>query len=174
MSSDDDACDFALGALRSTQRDLVARRRLYHRELDRRISALERSLSGLVPFESDSALPAELWEKLCDLCTRQGSYDTGGSFDCLAGRWEHHGEGIETKALWSDKTLLIRCEPGASEEGHPQPDEEDEHVIVIAGDLVIGGRVLRTGDYLHIPVGAFHPQMHTRHGCLLFTQYVAR
>ncbi|NJO13777.1 MAG: cupin domain-containing protein [Rhizobiales bacterium] len=175
MSSDDDADDFVLGSVRAGQRDVVARKRLYLRDLDRRICAFEDLLSGLKPVEDEGTPRPDLWDQICDKVAHQPNGDSGyfanGSFACLDGTWEHHGPGIECKTLWSDKALLIRCEPGATEACHPQPEDEDEHVIIIAGDLVIGGRTLVAGDYLQIPAAALHPEMYTLTGCLIFTQY---
>lgn len=176
MSSDDNADDFVLGSLRASQRDVVARKRLYLSDLDRRICAFEELLSALTPGGVCAAPRPDVWQRISDVLAQQPNGDAGasfseGSFDCLGGPWEHHGPGIECKTLWSDKALLIRCEPGASEDRHPQPEEEDEHIIVIAGDLVIGGRTFVAGDYVQIPAAVVHPEMHTLTGCLIFTQY---
>jgi mannose-6-phosphate isomerase-like protein (cupin superfamily) len=171
MSNDDDAEDFALGALRGAQRDVVSRKRLYYKDLDSRIGALEGLLSALTPAAVGQVPGDRLWQQVCSVLTQQQCEDADGSFAYFGGTWDHHGSGIETKLLWSDKVLLIRCEPGASEDCHPQPEDEDEHIIVIAGDLVIGGRQLGAGDYVQIPAGVVHPPMHTLTGCLIFTEY---
>jgi hypothetical protein len=171
MSNDDDADDFVLGALRGVQRDVLSRKRLYHKDFDLRICALEGLLSALEPLALGAVPGDALWQRVCSGLTQQQCHAAGGTIDCFGGAWERHGPGIETKLLWSDKALLIRCEPGASEDRHPQPDDEDEHIIVIAGDLVIGGRNLGAGDYVQIPAAAMHPRMHTLTGCLIFTEY---
>lgn len=171
MSNNDDADDFALGALRGVQRDVVSRKRLYYKDFDARIGALEDLLSALTPVAAGQVPRDHLWQQVCSVLTQQPNEAADGSFAYLDGTWDHHGPGIETKFLWSDKVLLIRCEPGASEDLHPQPEDEDEHIIVIAGDLVIGGRQLGAGDYAQIPAGAMHPRMHTLAGCLIFTEY---
>jgi hypothetical protein len=171
MSNDDDVDDFVLGALRGVQRDVVSRKRLYYKDFDSEIQALEALLSALTPAAAGPVPGNSLWQQVCSVLTQQPSGDADGSFAYLDGTWDHHGPGIETKLLWSDKVLLIRCEPGASEDRHPQPEDEDEHIIVIAGDLVIGGRQLGVGDYVQIPAGVVHPPMHTLTGCLIFTEY---
>jgi hypothetical protein len=171
MSSDDNAADFVLGSLGAVQRDMVARKRLYQKDLDGRICALEELLSALTPSEVFAGPQSDLWQQICNVLTHQPCGIAEGSFACLGGLWEYHSPGIECKELWSDKALLIRCEPGASEERHPQPDGEDEHIIIIAGDLMLGGRTFAVGDYVQIPAGADHPDMRTLTGCLLFTQY---
>lgn len=176
MPSDDNAEAFVLGSLRAVQRDVVARKRLYNKELDCRICAFEELLSALTPGAAFAVPQPNLWQQICSVVAQQSRGRVGGSFargsfDCLDGPWEHHGPGIECKALWSDKALLIRCEAGASEDRHPQPEDENEHIIVIAGDLVIGGRALVAGDYVQIPAAVLHPDMHTLTGCLIFTQY---
>lgn len=171
MSSDDNADDFVLGSLGAVQRAVVARKRLYQKDLDGRICALEELLSALTPSEVFAAPHSDVWQQICDVLAKQPCDIVEGSFDCLGGPWIYHGPGIECKELWSDKALLIRCAPGASEERHPQPADEDEHIIIVAGDLVIGGRTFAAGDYVQISAGVDHPSMHTLTGCLIFTQY---
>ena len=67
--------------------------------------------------------------------------------------------------------MLIRCAPGGVEPEHNQPTDEDEHIIVIAGDLHMGGRSFSTGDYIFVPAASVHQPMHSTGGCILFTQY---
>jgi hypothetical protein len=172
MAHDEPVADYVLGALHAAQRDVVARRRLYDRALDCEICALEALLAGLAPQQQHPASGEALWLKVCDGVAHEHSLSGSGAFACLAGAWDPHGPGIETKALWSDKAMLIRCEPGAFDDAHEQPADEDEHIIVIGGDLVIGTRKLFAGDYLCIPAAALHGRMHTMSGCLIFTQYV--
>lgn len=93
--------------------------------------------------------------------------------DCGDGEWQVHGPRIEFKPLWSGNAILIRCNPGAVEERHEQPEDLDEHILVMAGDLDIGGRRFSTGDYVRVPAGATHQRMETHGGCLLFTEYLA-
>lgn len=178
MPTHETAADFVLGACRARQREVIARQRLYDRKLDTQVCALEMLLSAMAPAAlADIIHPAgsgdHLWQRVCDAVTQEQCAGGCGSFACLGGVWEHHGPGIAAKTLWSDGALLIRCEPGAFEDDHAQPDDEHEHIIVIAGDLVIGGRSLSVGDYLRIPAGTTHGAMHTRSGCLIFTQYEA-
>lgn len=172
------AADFVLGAFSGRQREIIARQRLYDRSLDREVCALETLLSAIahapIAAVMQASVSAErLWHRVCDAVTQKQCAGACGSFACLDGRWEYHGPGIETKTLWSDKTLLIRCEPEAFEAEHAQPADEHEHILVIAGDLVIGGRSLSVGDYVRIPAGDLHGAMHTRSGCLIFTHYEA-
>jgi hypothetical protein len=171
MAQDEPVADYVLGAMHAAQREVVARRRLYDRALDCEICALETLLAGLAPQQQHPASGEALWLKVCDAVAHEHCLSGSGTFACLDGTWDPHGPGIESKALWSDKAVLIRCQPGAFEDAHDQPDEEDEHIIVIGGDLVIGGRTLCAGDYLCIPAAALHGRMHTVSGCLIFTQY---
>jgi hypothetical protein len=176
MPTNETAADFVLGACRDRQRELIARQRLYERALDAQVCALETLLSAMAPASFADvmrlAVPGErLWHRVCDAVTQEQCAGGCGTFACLGGMWDCHGPGIEAKTLWSDKSLLIRCEPGAFEAAHTQPADEHEHIIIIAGDLVIGRRSLSFGDYLRIPAGSVHGAMHTRSGCLIFTQY---
>ena len=171
MKSHDIVPAFVLGILRSVERDLVLRRRLYDRKLDAEICALEDVLSAFVPKDLGLQPDEFLWRRICDAVTHEQCLAACGSFACLDGGWESGGPGIDCKPLWSDKAILIRCSPGAFEEAHAQPLDEDEHIVVIAGELVIGTRVLCPGDYVRIPAASLHARMHTVTGCLIFTQH---
>lgn len=174
MSYEEAAMDFVLGALGAAQRELVARQRLHNADLDDRICALEAVLAELAYASGKAAPPHALWEGFCDQVTRERCASADGSFECCsAGAWNALGPGIDAKPLWSDKALLIRCMPGAFEPAHQQPEDEDEHILVVAGYLMVGGRALATGDYIRIAAGRVHPVMSTMDGCLLFTEYAA-
>lgn len=171
MKSHDIVPAFVLGLLRSGERDLVLRRRLYDQKLDAEICALENLLSAFLPKETGWQPNELLWRRICDAVTHEQCLAAGGAFSCLGGGWDRMGPGIDCKSLWSDKAILIRCSPGAFEDAHAQPLGEDEHIVVIAGELVIGTRILSSGDYVHIPAASLHARMHTVTGCLIFTQY---
>jgi hypothetical protein len=44
-------------------------------------------------------------------------------------------------------------------------------MIILSGDVVIGGRVLLTGDQHITPAGNDHGETHTTGGCLFFVQW---
>ncbi|WP_411289967.1 cupin domain-containing protein [Sphingorhabdus sp.] len=173
MSIEDKAIGYVLGSLSPEERDIVARERLFNADLDKEISLGERLYSGL-RRNDDLEIPAtEIWSRITGAIAKEDAA-LAKIFveDCRSGGWQEYAASIQTKTLWSDKAILIRCNPGAVEEEHDQPTDEDEHILVVAGDLNLAGRIFGTGDYLRVPASAVHKKMTTERGCLLFTEYV--
>jgi hypothetical protein len=170
MSDENKAAEFVLGALSPGERAGVGVTRLYDRGLDGAIATLETWLGSLgIPRQPLPADP-ELWDRIVEaIAEEQAALDGKRAEPMSDGRWLPHGDRIEAKALWDERTALIRCEAGALEPAHMQ--DEDEHIVVLAGDLVFGGRRFATGDYLFVPRATHHPEMRTRTGCILFVQY---
>ncbi len=173
MTIEEKAVGYVLGSLSDAEREAVARERLYHSALDKEIRLTEQTYGGLQFDESDVAVSDVMWSRISGAVAREKSaLATKSIEDCESGSWQVHGPGIEFKQLWSDGALMIRCNPGAMEEMHDQPADLDEHILVLAGDLVISGRVFGIGDYIRVPAGTSHQPMETRGGCLLFTEYL--
>lgn len=174
MSTEDRATAYVLGALSPGERDEVARERLYNGDLDEHIEMAELLFVGFQPEVVGARLPSANWSRVKQAMKREQAA-LGGKHvqECGDGDWQVHGPRIEFKPLWSGGAILIRCNPGAIEEPHAQPSDLDEHILVIAGDLDIGGRRFSTGDYVRVPAGSLHQRMETHGGCLLFTEYLA-
>ncbi len=174
MTNEDRATAFVLGSLSGAERDEVTRERLYNTELDEYILLVEQLYAGLQPAAADTIVPERTWASVQQALERERGALAGKEVqECSDGNWQVHGVGIDFKTLWSDNAILIRCNPGAVEERHEQPEDMDEHILVIAGDLDIGGRRFGTGDYIRVPAGTVHQRMETHGGCLLFTEYRA-
>ncbi len=173
MSIEDKAIGYVLGSLSPEERDSVARERLFNAVLDKEISLVERLYSGLRRNDELEIPATEIWNRITGAIAKEDAA-LADIFvqDCRSGDWQEYAPSIETKTLWSEKAILIRCNPGAVEEEHDQPADEDEHILVVAGDLNVAGRIFGTGDYLRVPASAVHKKMTTERGCLLFTEYV--
>jgi ChrR Cupin-like domain len=173
MSIEDKAIGYVLGSLSPEERDSVARERLFNASLDKEISSVERLYSGLLRHDEMEIPAKDIWSRITGAVAKENAA-LADIFveDCQSGDWQDYAPSIETKILWSDKAILIRCNPGAVEEEHDQPVDEDEHILVVAGDLNVAGRIFGTGDYLRVPASAVHKKMTTERGCLLFTEYV--
>ncbi len=172
MSIEEKAIAYVLGSLSEQEREGVARERLFHRALDREIEQVERVYSALADAPARRRPAERLWGQLVAAIGHEEKALADKLVEpCTAGDWQDFGPNIEFKTLWSPKAILIRCGPGAFESQHDQPPEDDEHIIVIAGDLKVGGRRFGTGDYLCVPAGAVHARMDTAGGCMLFTEY---
>ena len=169
MTDDPRALDYALGALSADERAELSRARLHDAALDRSIDTLELSLAALAPAGT-IALDATLWDRIATALDLERREFAEVELHCFAdGDWEPMAPAIEAKQLWSARTHLLRCQPGASDGEHIQ--EEDEHIVLIAGDVVIGGRALSTGDHLVFAAGTRHPAMRTMSGCILLVHY---
>lgn len=174
MSIEDKARGYVLGSLSPEEREGVTRERLYNAQLDGEIILVEQLYAGLVPDQEPDVAKSDVWDRISDAIEEEKSALAGKyAEDCSSGEWQEHGHLIEFKTLWSDKAVLIRCNPGAVEEAHDQPADDDEHILIVAGDLNVGGRIFGTGDYIRVPAGVRHQRMTTQNGCILFTEYVA-
>jgi hypothetical protein len=173
MSIEDRANAYVLGALSPGERDEVTRERLYNSELDEHIRLAEQLFAGFQPEAAEARHPTSDWSRIEEAMLReQAALADKHVQECGDGDWQVHGPRIEFKPLWSGSAILIRCNPGAVEERHEQPADLDEHILIVAGDLDIGGRKFGTGDYIRVPAGSTHQRMETHGGCLLFTEYL--
>lgn len=172
MSHEETATDFALGALTPGERANTAEVRLYDSALDEAIKAAEFRFATLMMRGRNAPAGERLWARINDALAEERTALSGKGVESFPdGGWRHYGPGIEAKPLWAEKTFLLRCAPCAFEPAHAQ--DQDEHLLVIAGDVVLGGRSFRTGDYVFIPTGARHRRMHTQRGCILLMQYAS-
>lgn len=89
-----------------------------------------------------------------------------------AGVWEPIGiPGIEVKRLAVDSarrtaTMLVRMAAGTSYPPHRHAAVEE--CFVLSGDLRVGDRELRAGDFQISQTDSVHPVQSTREGCLLY------
>jgi hypothetical protein len=168
----DIARDFVLGALGPAERAAAGRARLADPELDAEIARLEAQFGPLTAAAGEAPVPAHLFDRIAAAVAVERAEFAGK--DALAageGKWLRYRPGIECKRLWNRKTIMLRCRPGAVLPAHPHG--EDEHIVVISGDFVVGGRSFGPGDYHYSPAGIAHGDAFTRGGCLLLVQYGA-
>lgn len=65
---------------------------------------------------------------------------------------------MSAQALWaSPETVcaLIHYAPGASTPGHPHAHAH-QHIWIVHGTVVLAGRLLFGGSYVHVPPGVAH------------------
>jgi hypothetical protein len=166
------ALDFVLGALPSSERAGVARARLSDPALDGRIETLETQFAPLAAAAGEVAPPDQLRDRILDALQSEAREHSGKfSEEVGEGRWIRYKPGIVAKRLWNRRTVMLRCSPGAILPAHDHG--EAEHIIVISGDFVVGGRTFGPGDYHCSPKGNAHGDAFTRGGCLLLVQYAA-
>ena len=88
------------------------------------------------------------------------------------GPWQETSvPGVQLRVLAVDRvrnqfTALARMAPGAAYPRHVHSAPED--CLVLEGELLVGGEVMRAGDYQRAPAGSAHGVQRTETGCLLF------
>jgi len=80
-------------------------------------------------------------------------------------------DGIEVKPLYVDVasrrvTMLVKMAPGTSYPAHRHATSEE--CFVVSGDIQVGDRTLRSGDYQVAAQGSKHGVQRTEKGCVLF------
>ncbi len=87
------------------------------------------------------------------------------------GDWHDVGvPGVRVRPLFVDPiekmvTMMVHMDPGTSYPPHRH--SRGEECYVISGEVKIGERMLRTGDYQHAAAGSTHTTHATEGGCLL-------
>jgi len=80
------------------------------------------------------------------------------------GEWRQIAPGVRRKTLWSEAAFLIACDAGATIPEHVHG--RFEHCVMIQGELLVGGRKFRSGDYHGVPEGIAHPPLTSPDGCV--------
>lgn len=172
MTRDELVLEFVMGALSPLEREAVARDRLSDPELDGAIRALEDSLAPITGLAGTVPPPAGMFDRIAGAIAEESAELAGKTtVPVEEGEWQPFLPGIEIKQMWNPGTVMLRCRPGAVLPAHPH--EQTEHIVVISGDFVVGGRTFRTGDWHSSPAGNNHGEAHTDGGCLLLIQYAA-
>ena len=168
----DKARDFVLGSLGPEERSEMARARLSDAALDAEIGRFEAQLAPLTAAAGEALPPPALFDRVAAAISEHDREHAGKTVQGPdEGSWLPYKPGVEAKRMWSRSTVMLRCQPGAVLPAHDHL--EDEHIIVISGDFVVGGRTFLSGDYHCSPKGNAHADAFTRGGCLLLIQYAA-
>jgi len=172
MTMSQTATDYVLGALSPLEREAVQLERAVNRALDAAITALEDKLAPLAAAAGAVRPPAYLFDAIVEQI-REEEAELGNKLvlPLSEGEWQPCLPGVEIKRLWSPLTVMLRCQPGAIIPEHVHGPIEN--LLVVMGDLEVGGRILASGDYHMSPEGSPHGETRTRRGCILFVQYGA-
>ena len=111
------------------------------------------------------------WQQLTSVSTRQFGGGLCTVADGPEGWLRTALAGIEVKPLHVDKELrrvsmLVRMAPGSSYPKHRHASSEE--CFVVSGEIQVGERTLRTGDYQVAAEGSVHGVQSTETGCVLF------
>lgn len=161
--------EFVLGTMTPEERAAMAEARRHDADLDRAIIEAEEQLAPLSLSVDGQSPPAELWDRIDSALDIELDAMSGRVLQGMGeGEWEPMCEGVDFKWLWNRRTKLIRCRPGA--EMPPHDHDDVEHLIIVSGDLIMGGRTFMAGDYVRSPKGHDRHLHTTRNGCLIFSQ----
>jgi ChrR Cupin-like domain len=164
--------DFVLGALSPIEREAVQLERAVNHELDRAIIALEEKLAPLTASAGNIRPPAHLLDGiLARIAEEAAELDDKIVQPFADGDWRPCLPGVEMKRMWSPLTFLLRCQAGAVIPQHVHG--QFENMVIIMGDLEVGGRTLSSGDYHASPPQSTHCDTRTRRGCVLLVQYTS-
>jgi hypothetical protein len=163
---------YVLGSLSAEERAAMEAARRFDPSLDQAIEDAEDRLAPL-SLAAGSVTPSPaLWDRIeAALDEEIGAHSGRINIALDEGNWRPLCPGIMIKPLWNSANRLLRCAPGAILPPHDH--DEDEHVLVLEGDLVIGGRTLTSGDYHGSRRGHGHGPLTTRGGCLILVSTVA-
>lgn len=143
------------------------------------VAALESAQESVVAMAEATATPAPpaLKERLMKRLQRP---DTAASLPSGLramvrqdeGQWRPLPyPGVESKTLYLDRAsgthaVLVRMAAGSEYPAHHHA--EDEHLIVLEGDLIFQGYELQAGDYVLAAGDSVHSVSTSRGGCTLF------
>lgn len=81
--------------------------------------------------------------------------------------------GVDEKVLWrlgDYVQALLRYEPGATTPGVPHLAAH-HHVWIVSGAVMIAGRPLTAGSYMHVPPGVAHLATAGKEGCTMLQMH---
>lgn len=161
--------DFVLGSMTPDERATMELARRFDPELDQGIRDAEDSMAALSVAAGELNPSPGLWNRIRAAIDEQDEAMENRTLVELGdGDWQPMEPGIDSKLLWNEKTIMLRCAPGAVIVSHFH--DEDEHLLVLAGDLIIGNRTFLAGDYIHSGKGPDRFVHTTRNGCLILQQ----
>ena len=170
---------YALGTMSEAEAQAFESELRGHAELAELVRNFQQA-ANLLALSRSATPPAGLKQKvLAQIDERRAQTDT--TFTALAGlKFLEHAErhdwkplpipGTFIKLLSLEKergyaVLLGKLDPGARYPAHINSGAED--FFVLTGDLVIGDRKLRAGDFHHADGGSQHPDNYSVGGCTL-------
>jgi hypothetical protein len=166
MPHEDLALPYVLGALSPVEREALSRARLYDRSLEQTIASFERHMAAHWHPGPKAAPPTALWRKIASALSEERAALAGKRVEAFPdGQWQAIATGIEAKQMGGQYVWLLRCDLGPIV--RPRAPATDEHLLVVAGDLFVGGRSFSTGDYLFSQVDDLREDLRSTGGCIL-------
>jgi ChrR Cupin-like domain len=172
MHMDEQITLYVLGALTPEGRAAMEQARRFDPALDLRVRGQEESMAPLALAKSAESPPAGLWARIERELEAEAAAMHGRFAEAFGdGDWQQLTDGVEFKLLWNAQTILLRAAPGASLPTHVH--DNTEHLLMLAGDLMIGTRSFGPGDYIRSFSGEDAIPHRSVHGCIVLQQLAA-
>jgi anti-sigma factor ChrR (cupin superfamily) len=166
---DELASAYVIGTLDGAEREAARIRAVEDHAFAARVQEWETRLDPLLS-EDESKLPEGLFAKIEAAIDASGA-DLPGTVTrrAGAGEWTQVHPGLNIKVLnriekLNRQTIMVRLDAGCEYESHEH--SQDEEILMISGDLIIGNLVLGPGDFHVAHVGRKHPVHRTKTGCV--------
>lgn len=166
---DELASAYVIGTLDSAGSEAARIRIVEDQAFAARVQEWETRLNPLLPEEQET-LPEGLLAKI-EVAIEASGADLPGTVTRRAGtgEWTQVYPGLNIKVLnriekLSRQTIMVKLDAGCEYQSHEH--SQDEEILMISGDLIIGNLVLGPGDFHVAHVGRKHPVHRTNTGCV--------
>jgi len=170
------AAEYVLGTLDAESRARFANDLARDAGLQALVADWEKRLSPLAESVEPVRPSASVWsaiEAALDAENDGADDELPGTLTVKAedGDWREIVEGVTVKMLFVDRqagfqSYLMRLAPGAGLPEHPH--SKIEECYVIEGEVFVGSKRFKPGDYHLALEGATHPPLHSVTGALVF------
>ncbi len=174
MTDEEIAQGYVVGTLEMPDRERARIRAVEDRAFAALISAWEDRFAPLA-LAGEVAVPEGLFDRI-EKRLADSQVELPGTITRRhgTGDWVDAGPGLKIKVMHEIPelrrfTFMAWLQPGCEYVDHDH--DQDEEIYMIEGDLIIGGVVLKSGDFHVAKAGKHHPVHTTKMGCIcLITQ----
>ncbi len=176
MSDEELAQGYVIGTLDGPERERARIRAVEDSGFRGLVNQWEERLAPLA-LADEVAVPAGVFAAI-EARINSSGIELPGTFTKRHGdgAWTQAAPGLQIKVMHENTalgrwTFMAKLEPGAEYGDHDH--DQDEEIYMIEGDLIIGGLVLKAGDFHVAKAGKHHPVHRTKGGCIcLITQAI--
>lgn len=136
-------------------------------ECGRALSILALSVPQVTPPPS---LRTRLMESIDSSSVPQSPIDDMVLVRADEGSWKPASfPGVQMRYLYKRKTMLVRMAAASRIPAHPHATAEQ--CLVLEGSVTSNGVTAYTGDFVYMPAGSAHDDLHSQDGALLLISY---
>ena len=131
---------------------------------------LEEMLAPVAMALPERRVSPDLWRRIEAAVDAADAPARAAAVDVLRDEgWRPYTRDVQIKRLWDENTFLLRCGPGGVLPAHEHP--RYEHCVILEGDMIVGGKTYRSGDYHGVPAHIAHQEITSRTGLLMLVRY---